>query len=315
MGNRTSDSNSVKSQSLRDRVRAAMRLHKLSQRDLSKLLGSSQTLLNKWLSDTYQRDPSRIEAKLTAWLEDNAPQEDTAPQVEFYETPTAEKVLSALAYCQANSDMGTVYGGPGVGKTRSARYYQSRYPNVWIATASPAASTVFPFLEELADAVGFTDYGGSARAISKGVRDRVRESRGLIIVDEAQHLAVKALEEIRSIHDATGVGLVLIGNERVYEQLTGGTRAAFFAQLYSRVGLNLHLRRPTELDIERICIALGVVNTNSQALLWRVAQKPGALRGAMKALALAVASAGGNHAAVEPAQLKAAIRNLGIEVS
>lgn len=315
MSKHTADRDAVKSQALRERVQSAMRMAKLSQTALAKEIGVGKSTISMWLAGEYKRDPSKVESQLDTWLEAHAPADEQQPEIEYYETPTSEKVLSALAYCQAQGDMGTVYGGPGVGKTRSAQYYQSRYPAVWIATASPAASTVFPFLEELADAVGLADYGGSARAISKAVRDRVRGTRGLLIVDEAQHLAVRALEELRSVHDATGIGLVLLGNERVYEQLTGGTRAAYFAQLYSRVGLNLHLRRPTELDIERICLARGVVNIDSQALLWRVAQRPGALRGALKALNLAVGSAHGNASAVEPKQLKAAIRNLGIEVS
>ena len=46
--------------------------------------------------------------------------------------------------------------------------------------------------------------------IVQGLRGR----EGLLIIDEAQHLLLPALESLRSIHDATACGLVLMGNEK-----------------------------------------------------------------------------------------------------
>src|ERR1035437_1267786 len=50
---------------------------------------------------------------------------------------------------------------------------------------------------------------------------------GLLVIDEAQHLSVAALDQIRSIHDATDLGIALVGNQQVYARLTGGNRAAY----------------------------------------------------------------------------------------
>lgn len=50
--------------------------------------------------------------------------------------------------------------------------------------------------------------GGSAR-LEEELTGRLRDILGLLVVDEAQHLTTKALEGLRSLHDATGTGLAL----------------------------------------------------------------------------------------------------------
>ena len=72
---------------------------------------------------------------------------------------------------------------------------------------------------------------------------RLQGTKGLLILDEAQHLMLPALESLRSIHDATACGLVLMGNEAVYSRLSG-RRSAEFAHLFSRVGMVLKLENP-----------------------------------------------------------------------
>ena len=86
---------------------------------------------------------------------------------------------------------------------------------------------------------------------------RVNGVRGLLIVDEAQHLSLRALETLRALHDATGAGLALMGNAVVYARLTGGRRAAEFAQLFSRVGKRVRLTQVEEGDRRRSAGSLG----------------------------------------------------------
>ena len=79
--------------------------------------------------------------------------------------------------------------------------------------------------------------------IFRMIVQRLQGTKGLLIIDEAQHLSLLALESLRSIHDATACGLVLMGNESVYANLSG-RRSAEFAQLFSRVGMVLKLENP-----------------------------------------------------------------------
>ena len=62
--------------------------------------------------------------------------------------------------------------------------------------------------------------GGSAR-LEEELVGRLGDTRGLVVVDEVQYLTTKAGEGLRSLHDATGTGLALVGGDKLYDRLTG----------------------------------------------------------------------------------------------
>ncbi len=111
-------------------------------------------------------------------------------------------------------------------------------------------------------------------------REKVVGRQGLFLIDEAQHLSERALEEIRAIHDDTGVGVALVGNREVLTRIEGAGRTAAFAQLYSRVSIRHVFGQPETED---------VASTSERAMLRKVALKPGGggLRSLTKTLELA----------------------------
>ncbi|MFM9673702.1 AAA family ATPase, partial [Streptomyces galilaeus] len=72
----------------------------------------------------------------------------------------------------------------------------------------------------------------------------------LLIIDEAQHLSEKAIEEIRSWNDKVGLGIALFGNVKVLRRIEGGGRDDAFAQLYSR--LSMRMIRPLPLQADAV---------------------------------------------------------------
>ena len=98
---------------------------------------------------------------------------------------------------------------------------------------------------------------------------------------------MSGLDAVRSIHDANGIGLALLGNEQVYARITGGARQAHFAQLFSRVGYRVKLAAPSVGDVETIITAWGVTESKAQTLCIDIAKQAGALRGLTKVLRLA----------------------------
>jgi DNA transposition AAA+ family ATPase len=167
-----------------------------------------------------------------------------------------------------------------------------------------------PALEEVAEACGIQDPAGGARRIARQIRAKVRGTHGLIIIDEAQHLSMAAVEELRSIHDVTKVGLALVGNETSYARIASGNRAAHFAQINSRLGLKLFLRRPTGGDVKAVAAHWKVTDEETVKLLERVALRPGALRSVVKVLRLAGA---GTAKTLTFDRVRAAVDNLGAD--
>jgi DNA transposition AAA+ family ATPase len=276
---------------LKESVRAEMQRLGMSQTRLSKESGINQARLSQWFSGKYPGNTEVVAQELTRWLNSvQARTKDTSRlsvTPDWKPTPTANNIVTALRYAQNAGDIALVYGGAGLGKTCTAKRYQEDNPNVWIATMTPAMNTVAAALERIAFSVGLPEAQPSAVKTENAIVARLEDTGGLLIVDEAQHLPVAGLDAVRSIHDATGIGLALMGNEQVYARITGGARQAHFAQLFSRVGYRVKLAAPSVGDVETIIAAWGVRESKAQTLCIDIAKQAGALRGLTKVLRLA----------------------------
>lgn len=276
--------------SLRDQVRIAMDMDSLSQTDVSQLTGVGKTRLNQWLKDRYPGDNEAIETDLRRWLESRQAAAELEGQLpaapDYVETISARAVMGALSFAQMAEAVSVVYGGAGVGKTTTVRRYRQQAPNVWLVTATPACASTGALLKRIAQTLGMRTTG-TVDALESAIIERVRETRGLLVIDEAQHLTYRALDAVRSIHDAAGVGLALVGNEIVYSQLTGGSRSVGFAQLFSRVAKRVRLARPKDGDVLALLDAWGIKDKDTRQFCLAIGRRPGALRGLSQTLRLA----------------------------
>ncbi|HBG06292.1 MAG: hypothetical protein A2075_12035 [Geobacteraceae bacterium GWC2_58_44] len=292
----------------------------LSQKQVARESGVNDGALNSWLQGKYKGNNENIFEKLRTWVEYRERSQTAAdimpPPPAFVKTPTAGRILPVLSYAQMAADFCVIYGGAGVGKTTTAKNYRDNNPNVWLATMTPDCSTVPAVLEEIAIAFGISnEKGGAASKIRREIVSRMKNSHGLLIVDEGQHLNSSGIESIRSLYDlADGdAGVVLAGNESVYNRITGGSRAAHFAQVFSRIGKRLRLNQSVDGDAHMLAAAFGITGKAEQALLADIAKKPGALRGMVKVIRNASMFAAGAGGAIGPAVIRAAWRDLGGE--
>lgn len=301
---------------VRDRLRAIMDADKrMTQSRVSKEAGISSTTISQWLGGIYGGDNEAIEAKLLRWIDtiqaQRAVQDQLPNAPDYVETPSAEKVIGALRYAQIAGDIAVVYGGAGLGKTTAIRQYSRGAPNVWHATMSPSTASVVPCLEEIADVCNVTSATGGASRLHRAICRRVADTNGLIVIDEAQHLSVAALDQVRSIHDATGVGIALVGNEAVYARMTGGNRAAYLDRLFSRIGKKVRLVKSTTTDIAALLSAWSIDDSGCRSQLVEIASKPGALRGLTKVLRLASMHAAAHSRTLCCDDIRTAWRELG----
>ena len=261
-------------------IEAVMERDKLSRKNLEALSGVPYGTLSSWLIGKYAGRSDEIAAKMQRWLDGYNQQRSTRSALPadpaFVMTKTASAFMAGLQMAQALGTMAVLSGGAGVGKTRSVCEYRRTTANVWVLTARADTATMGALREALCDALGISER--IARRRADACIARVKDTGGLVVVDEAQHLSTEALELVRGIHDAAGVGVAVVGNETVYSKLEGRGRTPEYAQLFSRVGRRI--RRPTSLndDIDALVAAWGITDPAQARLLRAIGKKPGALR-------------------------------------
>lgn len=205
----------------------------------------------------------------------------------YFDTPTSQQLTHLLRWAQ-HGRIAVAAMGAGLGKTMTARQFATCYTNVFHVTMAPSTAGVNNMQIEMLDALGERDAAGTPQKLSRRIRQRVQNlTNPLFIIDEAQHLSEKAVEEIRAWNDATGVGIALFGNESVLQRLEGGSRRAAYAQLFSRVGMRLVRSLPLMGDIDALAEAWQIYDEGSRAYLRRIGMMPGGLRGASMSIELA----------------------------
>jgi DNA transposition AAA+ family ATPase len=261
-------------------VGAMMVRDKLTRANVADLSGVPYGTLSAWLTGKYAGRSDEVAAKVQRWMDGYQQQQSTRSALPadppFQMTQTAATFLAGLQMAQALGTMAVISGGAGVGKTRTVCEYRRTTANVWVVTARPDTATMGALLEAVCDALAISER--IARRRAGACIGRMRDTGGLMIVDEAQHLTTEALELLRSLHDAAGIGMVLVGNETVYSRLEGKGRTAEFAQLFSRIGRRIRRTSPLKPDIEALVAAWGITDAGQVRLLRAIGGKPGALR-------------------------------------
>ena len=263
----------------------------MSWTDLSKRTGIAGGTLSQFGSTKgYAGDEQRLADQIYRYQQQLSAQAAirvTAPEIPgFFRGPTAQDIETALSWAQRGRIV-VVATGAGMGKTTTLRHYQASVSNVWIATIRPSSAGVMNMQQTVLEALGDRDANGPPNKLTRLIIDKVRATGGLLVIDEAQHLSEKALEEIRSWHDETGIGVVLSGNIKVLTRLEGGNRRDDFAQIFSRVAHRVVRPHPLQGDADALFEAWRLTDEASLRAVREICMKPGALRGATFALELA----------------------------
>lgn len=299
---------------LRARVTALIDDEGYSQAKCATEAGIAYGTFTGWYRGTYQGDNNRVAGEVARWLktrEDRKRTAATLPQAPgFVPTGTTARITSILQYAQVAPDIAVIAGDAGTSKTSTCEEYCRATPNAWHVVMEPSTASANAMLTEVCAALGVTEKRSTwlARAVGEHLRGR----NSLLIIDEAQHLSLPALEQLRAIHDKHGIGMALVGNVSIYSRIDGG-RTAQFAQLFSRVGMRLTRTRPSAQDVRALLGAWGITAEDAIDYLTAIAGKPGALRQMTKTIRLAcvVAQAGGDGVTVD--HLKAAYGRLAMD--
>ena len=239
---------------LRAEVRRISEAKNRTLTELSKEVGIPFGTFSGWAAGTYAGNVGRIDEQVQKWLTGRScaarKRAELPTEPGFTLTPTAEAIMAVLEHAQHAPDLAMITGAAGVGKTSTIEAYRRRSTNVWVITGEPCVSTPRMLLDLVAEQLSVTEW--QTHRVSRAVVAKMRGTRGLLVVDEAQHLTTPTLDQVRTLHDMSGVGIALVGNERVSSRIEGGSRSPDFAQLFSRVGMRLSKAKPTKGDVEAL---------------------------------------------------------------
>lgn len=271
------------------RIKALLEQSIVTQAQIAKEIGVSPSTVNQLLNGNYKADPAPMMQKLANWLTARDQRADAPRDPGFVMTETAKQIIADMNYALATESIVIIHGISGVGKTTALREFQRTNNNVWVITTSPSRATMMECMYELAMELGMENAPRQRGQLARALRRRLLNTKGLIVVDEADHLDRPTLEELRILVEEVGIGMVLVGNSRVYTQLTGGQRSEDFARLYSRVAKKRALTKAKKADVMAVASAWNIEGAVERDLLVRISERPGALRLVSKNLKLAMA--------------------------
>ena len=298
---------------LRESINQLVNSSNITQAQISRETSIGKTRLSQFLSNSYTGDNAPIISTLATWLDLHSNKQNVMPSApDFVETTTAKQVISTLRYAQASrgDGMSVVMGAPGVGKSAAAKHYADKMPNCWLVIASPSLSGLVGFFYELAMELGIENPPRRANSLCHAIRHRLEGSNGLIVIDEADHLQLEVIEELRVMQQKVGVGLALVGNPTVYGKMVGDSRKVDLSRLESRIAKRLSIPKVKKSDITSIATAWGLTSNKETNLIHTIAGKRGQLRKLSHTLRLASMLAQGSNQRLNDTHITDAFNDL-----
>lgn len=241
-------------------------------------------LLERWCKDD---DAPSVTEALTVWLSE-LDTEVAALSGDFVETPTALRIIKAFEQARQAKGNGhqrgiaLIYGASGIGKSETAWYYEARENhgrpygqwNVTTIRAEGGESTSALLKRAVKELEGNGAYFREGMRPIEMVAERITTG-GLLIVDEAQLLSKRRIDELRVFPDRYGVAIALMGNMAGYKSL----EAAKIAQITSRVGgARVIADMPVEGDVDALLDAWEIRGRKVRELALMIGLQDGGLR-------------------------------------
>ena len=314
----------MRNENIKERLEAYMKESGLSQAKIAPLIGVSMTALSQYRNGIYKGEVKAVESKIEEYMEtveEQQAQEEKAQPYKAVEdyipTSVSEDIYRMIRYAQVNGGIAIAHGDAGIGKTKAAQKYVRENPTQAIyLEMSPVAGTLGNMLRLLARTLKLPE-SRNKMELMLSIREKLEGTNKVIIIDEAQHLKLSALEQIRTLADPNsitgtkGVGIVLIGNTEVYSKMKGKQEAQF-AQLFSRIKMSRYYSTSnvTDDDVEKLFPVLKKQGMKKElGFLKGICKSKWGIRGATNVYDNSI-----NNDDVSVKGLYAMARTLGIEV-
>lgn len=285
----------------------------LSKAEVARRAGMPDGTFSQWYSGKYVGRLDRTDLTMAQWLESAA----SAATIEraipagpgFVMTKTAAEIFAALELAQIAPDMVIITQAAGMGKSHACKQYAATRPHAFRVTMRPQTKTCFAMLVELGRALSVMENNPAKLDSAIGARLQRNGRQTLLIVDEAQNLEDRAIDQLRYFLDEYGCGIALTGNTSIYGRFKDRSSGPDYTQIKRRFGKRLYKMQPYPEDIAMIIDAWCIQDTDQRTLLTGIGRKPGHLGQIDKTLRIAHLLAAGEQADLALKHIQAAYQN------
>lgn len=209
--------------------------------------GLAKSTISMWLNNNYTGKNDKIMDVINNFIQ-REKERSIDEEIPFVETSIVKYIFEIGRLCHTKGKIGVCAGKAGIGKTVAVKRYVQDFVDS-ILIESDSGYTAKSLLLEIHKRLGLTGKGSVYDLMSEVVT-KLNQSGRLLIIDEAENLPYRALEITRRIHDKTGVGVLLVGRNILFENLRGFNNQ--YDQLYSRVKYHKLIDRLLPQDVIKI---------------------------------------------------------------
>ena len=224
-----------------------------SNTTIARMLNRSEAAISQYLNLKYDGSISEIERDIENCLKREENLEFVKRPEVFCPISSAKLLWEVLQFCDGTCSMGVGVAPSGKGKTEVFKEYKRKNRATIFITLDVTTRHPSSVLKLITKRISGISTQRNISALLHAIIDRLKNSKRLVIIDDAHFLSWKGFECIRKIHDCAGVGVAYLGQERLYDQMVGGSNRAFlFDQIYSRICIKRDQLFLTRSDVRLI---------------------------------------------------------------
>lgn len=284
---------------LTTRTREAATRSGWSKAEVARRADMAEGTFSQWYSGKYAGRLDSTNQKISKWLDSLVSAVTieraipTAPA--FVMTKLAAEVIATLELAQIAPDMVMIVAAAGLGKSHPCKHYVSIKPHAFRVVMRPQTKTCFAMLVEIARKLNLGETNPARLDSAIGARLQRNGRQTLLIIDEAQNLEDRAIDQLRYFLDEYGCGIALVGNTSIYGRFATRANGPDYTQIKRRFGKRLKRDQPYAEDIAAYIDAWGITDPEQRNLLTGIGRKPGHMGQIEKTLQLAYLTAAGRN--------------------
>jgi len=232
---------------LRKEFKTFLEVNDLKQAHVARSLGLSPAVISTWLKGEYRGDNETLEKKISQFMA-NFNIKRVEVQEEIVKTRDLISAHFVMDEAVVGREMAVLYGNPGTGKSVAVKEWVKEHPEAILIEVIPGMR-VKSLLQEIARKLGI-DANAKAEELVVQIAKEFKRRDGVLVIDEAEHLSVTALENVRRIWDFSRVPVILVGTYGLIKNLKGNRGELL--QLYSRIKGKWEFKELSEDDFKKL---------------------------------------------------------------